>query len=202
MTGRRRWPTLLALLAPVLLAGCSAIPGWPTDTNAAADTAELPDGPSWVVVSQGATPSAAPTRRVTPRPTPSSGFLPLPSSTPRPVRTPQPYCTAFQRQGQINGLTATPGVGSASASWYNPAGSTLVSYRLTAIPQQLVAGRQAELVWQTITPDPACGIMTASVTGLKRGMPYILSLDAVDVRKSVDGDVGSTVARSGVFYPR
>jgi hypothetical protein len=44
--------------------------------------------------------------------------------------------------------------------------------------------------------------MTASVTGLKRGMPYILSLDAVDVRKNADGDVGSTVARSGVFYPR
>jgi hypothetical protein len=202
MTGRRRWPTLLVLLAPVLLAGCSAIPGWPTDRGPTAETAGLPDGPSWVVVSQGATPSATPTRRVTPRPTPSAGFLPLHSTSPRPSRTPEPYCTAFQRQGQINGLTATPGVGSASASWYNPAGRTLVSYRLTAIPQHLVAGRQAELIWQTITPEPVCGIMTASVTGLKRGMPYILSLDAVDVRKNADGDVGSTVARSGVFYPR
>jgi hypothetical protein len=201
MTGRRRWPTLLMLLVPVLLAGCSAIPGWPTATDPTADTAGPPDGPRWVVVSQGATPSASPTRRVTPSPTPSTGFLPLRTSPP-PVRTPQPYCTAFQRQGQINGLTATPGVGSASASWYNPAGRTLVSYRLTAIPQHLVAGRQAELVWQTITPDPTCGIMTASVTGLQRGMPYILSLDAVDVRKNVDGDVGSTVGRSGVFYPR
>jgi hypothetical protein len=201
MTGRRRWPTLIMLLAPVLLAGCNAIPGWPTGAEPTAEVAGLPDGPRWVVVSQGATPSATPSRRVTPSPTPSTGFLPLPSS-PRPVRSPEPYCTAFQRQGQINGLTATPGVGSASASWYNPAGKTLVSYRLTAVPQHLVAGRQAELVWQTITPDPTCGIMTASVTGLKRGMPYILSLDAVDVRKNVDGDVGSTVARSGVFYPK
>ena len=196
---RSRW-AVLTLLAPVLLAGCSAIPGWPASAPGAADPADRPDGDSWVVVSQGrVTPSVTPTRRATPTPSPSSGFLPR--SVARPGTSPEPLCTGSQRQGQVNGLTAVPGAGSASASWYNPGGRNLVSYRLTAVPQRLVAGRQEQLTWQTITPGVRCGTMTATVTGLTRGMPYVLSLDAVTIRNGADGDVGFTVARSGLVYP-
>jgi hypothetical protein len=194
MRGRRR---LFLLLAPALLAG--VLSGCATETPAPAEG--KPPGDSWVVVTQGSVaPTATPGGR-TPSPGMSTGFLPLSSASPRVTRTPAPNCTGFQRQGQINGILAVPGVGSVSMTWYNPGGSNLVSYRVTAIPQQLVTGNQPGLRWKTITPEKDCGMMTTVVTGLKKGQPYMLSMDAVVTRRNSDGDVGSTIARSGVFYP-
>jgi hypothetical protein len=207
MRSTRRWLLMLApvLLTPAVLGGCSAIPGSPTAKLDSSPGTGGQAGQSWVVVAQGsATPSAS-TRGVAPSPTasPSSGLLALSTSTPTPTPTltPVPNCTGFQRQGQINGLTAVPGAGAASVTWYNPGGDNLTSYRLTAIPQHLVSGAQAALRWKSIVPQRMCGMMTATITGLTKGRPYVLSLDAVILRKSSDGKVGFTVARSGVVYP-
>jgi hypothetical protein len=195
-----RWPRRLALLVvaaglPAALAGCS------TPAGSAAD-ATRPPGDSWLLVEEGDPQPSTSTRpnAARPRPTPSVSFLPLP--TPRPTGTVPPDCTQFQRQGQINGLTAVPGVRSAAVSWYNPANSTLVKYRLTAMPQHLTGGAQEPLVWREIAPDKICGTMTVTLTGLDSGKPYVLSLDAVMTRMVGDGDVGSTVSRSGVVYPK
>jgi hypothetical protein len=206
MRTTRRWPRRLMLLAPVLLtpvllAGCSAL-GRSTGTPGTGVTTR-PSGPSWVVISQGSVaPSASAGRSTaTPSPTPSFGFL-LPLKGSRgPVTTAPPACDGTQRLGQINGLTAVPGAGSLAVSWYNPGGSNLVSYRVTAMPQHLVAGKQSGLVWRTVTPNPTCGMMTVSITGLTSGAPYVVSLDAVISHAGVSGTNGSTVARSVVVYP-
>jgi hypothetical protein len=202
MRSRQRWLTLLAavLLAPVL-GGCSAIPGWSTATpGASAGPGGQAGGQSWVVVTQGsATPSPTPSGGGSPSASPT-GFLPLAAGS-RTAPTPAPQCTSLPRQAQINGLTVVAGPGSASVTWYHPGDGNPVSYRLTAMPQHLVSGVQPALSWQTIVPRSDCGTMTATVTGLTRGRPYILSLDAVSTRSNTDGEAGSTVARSGVIYP-
>jgi hypothetical protein len=202
-----RWPRRLALLVvaiglPALLAGCSMIPGWPSDTPETGAEATRPPGDSWLVVNEGDPQASTSTSPAGARPSPTASFGFLPRPTPRPSGTVPPDCTQFQRQGQINGLTAVPGVGSAAVSWYNPANTTLVKYRLTAMPQHLIGGMQKPLVWREFRPDKICGTMTATITGLDSGKPYILSLDAVVTRMVGDGDVGSTVSRSGVVYPK
>jgi hypothetical protein len=201
------WPRRLVLFVaviavPALLAGCSMIPGWSTQTPGTAAEATTPPGDSWLVVTGGTPQPSTSTRTGVAQPTPTagSGFLPLPS--PSPTGTAGPDCTQFQRQGQINGLTAVAGPGSATVSWYNPANANLVKYRLAAMPQHLIGGAQKPLVWREFTPGEICGIMTATITGLDAGMPYIMSLDAVVIRMVGDGDVGSTVSRSGVVYPK
>jgi hypothetical protein len=190
MYGRRQW---VLLLASVLLAGCSAVVPAPTPTKT--------PGGSWVVVTQGSVPPSATPGSRTPTPGLRTGFLPLSTVRPQVTPTLAPNCTGFQRQGQIDGITPVPATRSVSLTWYNPGGKNLVSYRLTAIPQHLVTGNQPPLKWKVITPGKDCGMMTTVITGLVSGKPYILSMDAVVKRRNSDGDVGSTIARSGVFYP-
>jgi hypothetical protein len=198
MRSRRLWPILLVL---VLLTGCSAVPGLSSPTpGRSAGSAVTPTGPSWVVVAQGSvTPSATARVATTPRPTLTGGFLPLGSPAPAPVQ--RRTCLGVLKIGVINTLSAVMGVGSASVSWYNPAGNNLVEYRLTAIAQNLVSGAQPPLRWVTIQPGKVCGWMKITYTGLTSGEPYMLSLDAVVSYPNHDGTKSSTIARSGVVYP-
>ncbi|HET9518213.1 MAG TPA: fibronectin type III domain-containing protein [Actinoplanes sp.] len=194
----RQW---LLPVAPALLAGLLA--GCGGDEPATVTATKAP-GDSWVVVAEGSvSPSAVPAAG-TPSPGLSTGFLPWPSSsvTPPATATPGPNCTGSQQQGPIDGLTVVPGRRSARVSWHNPGGANLVSYRVTAIPQDLVSGAQPELEWKTITPDAGCGTMTTVLTGLESGEAYTASVDAVTTRGDTDRAVGSTVARSELFYPR
>jgi hypothetical protein len=102
--------------------------------------------------------------------------------------------------GVITGLAVTERAGTAVVRWFNVGGDNVTSYRLTAIPQTLVSGKQPDLVWQTITPTTPCTYMTASVQGLKRNAPYVFSLDVVLDRVASDGTHSATIARSGVLY--
>lgn len=83
---------VLLLLAPALLTGCKAIPGWPTDAPPSSAAAG-PNGSerSWVVVAPGS-PSASPTIKPAPSPSASpTGFLPTQPAHVDP--TPTPACT-------------------------------------------------------------------------------------------------------------
>jgi hypothetical protein len=189
-----RW---LMLLAPVVLTGCSAVPGWSTETPDTTSTAPgVPGSNSWIVVSTGSpTPTATPRRTVSPSATPATGFLSPGTAAPRP--TPAPSCTdADSRIGKINGLDVVPGPGTAVVRWMHAGSTAFVEYRVTAVSQDVVTGNQRDIGWKTATPTGPCTLMTVTMTGLDRRTSYTFSLDAVFARSSGDGNRASTVARA------
>ncbi|HEX5204441.1 MAG TPA: hypothetical protein VFW27_31335, partial [Actinoplanes sp.] len=91
-----------------------------------------------------------------------------------------------------------PAGGSAAVTFYNYGGNDLVEYRITAISQDLVAGRQRDVGWTVMTPGAGCGYLTATITGLDARTGYVFSVDAVTTKLGRDGTRAETVARSGV----
>lgn len=189
---RRGKFALLLPLALLLLGGCGSSIG----TTAAAPTTT---GSPWIVSYNGsATPSPTPSYSYS-SPTPfPTGFLPTASAgaagTPTPSGAP---CTDDKFQaGAINGATVVPSTTSAVVSWFNPGGSDLVQYRVTAISQDLRSGTQRAIGWTVVKPGTSCGTLSAPVTGLDPKTDYVFSVDAVVRRLGVDGTSASTVARS------
>lgn len=191
---------LVLMLVPLLLGGCKAVPGWATTEPSDTPTGTAASGPSWTMVSRGKPTPTAPLR-ARPSPTPSATRAAAPRPTPAPTTMPSGDCAGTaMRAGVINGLTVTERSGTASVRWFNVGGANVVAYRLTAIPQTLVSGRQPDLVWRTITPAQPCTDMSASMTGLERNAPYVMSLEVVLGHSTLDGTRSATVGRSGVFY--
>jgi hypothetical protein len=191
---RRRW------LGMVIVVTLVSTLGWLVfgrKSNSVAGSAPTPTGTSWVIVVPGsATPSPGlPGSTVTPSPYPS-GFLRLPSGSAAP-RTGSPTCTANPPH-EIDGASVVPGRTSAAVTFYNPGGSELVEYRITAISQDLVAGQQRDVGWTVVTPGSGCGFLTATVSGLDPKTRYVFSVDAVTTRIGKDGTQAATVARSTV----
>ncbi|BFU43659.1 hypothetical protein KRMM14A1004_18960 [Krasilnikovia sp. MM14-A1004] len=186
-------------MALVLLAGCGSATSLLTPTAGVPSTTPPSSGPPWTVVAQGR-PTPAPTpsyRAVSPSPL-ATGFLPLPSESPVPTVGPtcEPRTYNFSR---INALDVTTGTTDAVATWYNLGGYNLVEFRLTAISQDLVLGKQHDYGFVSIQPAAACGKMTGRITGLKPKTGYVFSLDAVVQRRSGDGTHAATVYRSHVI---
>ncbi|MEU4688425.1 fibronectin type III domain-containing protein [Actinoplanes sp. NPDC023714] len=181
---------LSAVALPLLVAGCSSAP--------TASTPADNSGADWISVNAGrATPSPV-TRYGTASPTPELTLPTLNSGSP-PAPAASPTCTPAPRgAGVINGLDVVPGRTSAVVTFYNPGGSDIVDYKLTAANQDLQPGQQQDVGWTTVTPT-GCGDLSASVTGLTPGTNYVFS---VDVRRrhvtSQEGTYTRTVARSGV----
>jgi hypothetical protein len=85
-------------------------------------------------------------------------------------------------------------------TWYDPATSDIVEYRITAISQDAMLGPQRDVGWTVVTPGATCGYRTATVTGLNRDTRYVFSVDMVTSRRGQgnDGTIAATVARSRV----
>jgi hypothetical protein len=119
--------------------------------------------------------------------------------------TPAPTATALRCPratydfSRINAPAVTPGPTSARVSWYNVGGYNLVEFRLTAIAQDLLVGKQRDVGWVTIKPTTPCGQLSATITGLRRRTGYVFSIDAVVSRRSGAGTYAATVFRSHVI---
>jgi hypothetical protein len=199
---RSSWAVLA--LVPALLSGCAAVGlSSPGPTGGASAGATPSSGPGWLVVQQGsATPSAPPSRgSAIPTPIASGGFLPV--VAPAPTRGPALNClpNTFNFT-KVAIAYVTPATTSAVVSWYNVGGYNLVQFRLTAISQDLVSGKQRDIGFTTVVPGAPCGQMSTTITGLDRKTGYIFSIDAVVLRRSGDGTHAATVARSHVIYTR
>ncbi|AGL19685.1 hypothetical protein [Actinoplanes sp. N902-109] len=200
-THRRR---LVLLLAPLLLGGCGMLTGSSATTagsagSAGAASGQTNPGSPWIVVATGSpTPSPTPSSGARPMPYPTAtGFLPITGGAayPTPSATCGPDTVHFS---QIKALTAVPGTTSAVVTWYNVGGYNLVEYRLTAISQDLRYGKQRDVGWVRVKPATACGLVSATITGLDRSTGYIFSVDAVVTRRSGDGTHAGTLYRSSV----
>ena len=197
---RKKWALMLA--APLLLSGCGVLDTLTGGGSGSAAAGATPSpGESWLVYAGGsATPSVKPTFPAgTPTPSPTSGFLPL-GNVPRPTGTPVNSCSHETFNfGEINSADATTSATGAVVSWYNVGGNNLVEFRVTAIGQDLVVGKQRDVGWVTVKPSGPCGTMTATIGNLSPRTGYVFSVDAVVVRRSGDGTHAATVARSPVI---
>ena len=183
-----RLTTVLALaLAPALLGGCGGSGGTPDP--AASGTPGPVSGAGWVVVATGSpTPSPRVSYSGSAKPAlPPVSFLPV-----------DPSC---EQTWEINGvlipLTVTAGAGSLTVSWPRQYAS---NYRITAVPQPLVSGGQPAYTWQDVPAGAGCTV-TATITGLKAGTPYVVWLDAPNTGYERDGTRHPYSGRSGVVYP-
>jgi hypothetical protein len=197
---RRRQLAVLAFV-PALLSGCGAL-GLSAPGGSGASPSPSPTGPSWIVVDQGSvTPSPTPSA---PGPTsllPSAGYLPLRPAAP--AGTPTVSCSANTFNfSKIDGADVVPSATTAVVTWYNVGGFNLKQFRVTAISQDLVVGRQRDIGFTVMAPGTQCGPMSTTVTGLDRKTAYVFSVDAVVYRKSGDGTRAATVARSLVIYTK
>ena len=188
LRGVRRGVIAAALVVLPALTGCGAL-GLGSTPNATSSADPAGDGDSWVVVQQGsATPSAVPTRG-TASPTASASFL----------GTPPAGCPDDRSAGPVLiPLTTAVGSGSITASWRRQGDS---SYRIAAVPQELVGGEQPAVGWQPVTAPRSGCTVTATVRGLTPGKPYVIWMDAPGTGFEPDGSPHPYSGRSGVLRP-
>jgi hypothetical protein len=186
---------LLALaVLPLALGGCGVL-GAGSATSRPGPSASASPGPAtgagWIVTAPGsATPSPAPSRGTgTLGPAlPKVSFLALGSG-----------CAQRSRIDEVLiPITVTPAVRSLTVTWARQYDS---GYRITAVPQPLVAGSQPNYTWKTVAPASGCTVST-TIGGLKSGKPYVVWLDAPATGYERDGTRHPYSGRSGVVYPR
>ncbi len=95
-------------------------------------------------------------------------------------------------------MEVTPGAGRLTVTWPRQYGS---NYRITAVKQPLVSGSQPPYTWQDVPPATGCTV-TATITGLSSGVPYVVWLDAPNTGYEADGTRHPYSGKSGVVYPK
>jgi hypothetical protein len=181
-----------ALIVPLALAGCGAL-GLDTsmtpDTSSSATPGPV-SGAGWVVVANGsATPSAGPSKgTASPSPAlPPVSFLPA-----------DPACAEkWTVDPVLIPMTIVPGAGSLTVTWPRQYDS---HYRITAVPQPLVSGSQPAVTWQDVPAGSGCTV-TATISRLRPGKPYVVWLEAPDTGYERDGTRHLYSGESGVVYP-
>jgi hypothetical protein len=181
---------------PFVLGGCSALGLNSSATPGSAGSAPASAGPvsgaGWInVVAGSATPS--------PSPSLGKGGSPSPALPPVSFLPVDPACAQTWDLSAVTiPMTVTPGAGSFTVTWPRQWDS---NYRIAAVPQPLVSGNQPAYTWQNIAPGTGCTV-SATVSGLKSGVPYVIWLDAPATGYERDGTRHPYSGRSGVVYPR
>jgi hypothetical protein len=138
--------------------------------------------------------------RPTASPTPARKGRPSASPSPAAWKSADPSCGRTYEPGQVLiPLSVTVGAGALTVSWPGYGGSA--GYRVAAVPQDLVSGAQPPPVWQSVGAGDGCTV-TATISGLDAGAPYIVWLDAPGSGRIADGTRLPYSGRSGVVYPR
>ena len=193
---RLRTALPLVLTAVSLAAGgCGVLGLDSTTTGSGSSTATKAPGPSWLVQAAGSpTPSSGPSG---PR-----GYRPALPPVSFPPALPPGCADAMPDNWTTDPvlipLTITPGSGSLTVSWPRQYDS---SYRITAVPQPLLSGNQPAYTWQNVAAGTGCTV-TATVSGLRSGKPYVIWLDAPTSGYERDGTRHPYAGESGVVYPR
>lgn len=182
---------LLPLLAvPLAVGGCGVL-GLGSDSGkpGAATSTTPPPGEPWLRYNQGSpTPSPKITYTGTRSPVlPPVSFLPM-----------DPDCEkTWTVDPVLIPMEVTPGAGRLTVTWPRQYGS---NYRITAVKQPLISGSQPPYKWQEVPAATGCTV-TATITGLSSGVPYIVWLDAPNTGYEPDGTRHPYSGKSGVVYP-
>ncbi len=195
MRSTRRRLTVALAAATLLLGGCE-LPGSSRSGDietVGVESTVRADG-TWIIVEQGkvaATPAPSAPPRATP--TPAHPHSPVPEDT---------TCAFSWLAGQVLiPLAVRPGAGSLAVSWPRVGEPPPKEFRVAAVPQTIVDGRQPEVVWKTVSAPSGCSAST-TITGLTAGEPYIVWLDAPEAGHQIDGTPRPRSGRSTVVYPR
>lgn len=190
--------TAVALL-PLVLTGCGQSAGG-AGRNVAAEV--TPAGQSWIVVAAGSARPTPPASSVSPAPSAKAAVVASPravavAASPGAGARPKAQdCVEAHPQGRIEIATVRLGRTTATVRWYHPGDPSVVDYRVAAMSQELVVGRQPELTWTVVKPAAGCHEMTAAVSGLRPGTAYVFEVNAVRIRLSQESAYNVTVARS------
>ena len=182
---------VLPLLAlPLAVGGCGAL-GLGSGSGTPSTSATPAPGDNWIVVANGSpTPSPSVTYSGSRPPAlPPVSFLPPP---------PSECAKAWTVEPVLIPLEVTPGPGRLTVTWPRQYDS---DYRVTAVPQPLVSGTQPPYTWQNVAPTKECTV-TATITGLRSGVPYVVWLDAPATGHERDGTRHPYSGRSGIVYPK
>jgi hypothetical protein len=181
---------LLPLVAlPLAIGGCGLI-GLDTSTPTTGLSATPDAGGDWIVVATGSvTPSPAPTLGGSRTPVlPPVSFLPV-----------VPGCGEdWTISPVLIPIKVVPGPGRLTVTWLRQFNS---DYRITAVKQPLKAGPQPDYSWQSVPAGSGC-MITATISGLKKGVPYVVWVDAPNTGAERDGTRHPYSGRSGVVYTR
>lgn len=139
--------------------------------------------------------------------TPAPTVLTPPASTPSSIRTiavrPRNTapCTPYPSPKQIP-LQVSTGFGTATISWLSDGDTTVASYRVSAISQQLVAGTQPAHPTVTIARGPGCAQLRVTLAALGHRVPYVFWLEEARVAPGSGSAQYTLVGRSsGVLIP-
>ncbi|MEV4637795.1 hypothetical protein AB0J80_10615 [Actinoplanes sp. NPDC049548] len=184
---------LLPVLAlPLVVGGCGVLGLDSASTpGASASATPAPGGAGWIVVASG---SPTPTPKISYSGSrspvlPPVSFLPAPPTECADDWTVDPVLIPLQ---------VTPGAGKLTVTWPRQYTS---DYRITAVAQPLKAGSQAPYTWQKVPAGTGCTV-TATISGLRSGVPYVVWLDAPNTGHERDGERHPYSGRSGIVYPR
>jgi hypothetical protein len=208
--GRRtRWrAAALALAVPALLAGCGV---GEVPLEEAAATARV--WPAEVVAPSPLVPERMPAPvqdgppRLSPTPTIELPLVPVPDTLDSPLLPPPPYgvspgttplpapCGGFSSPRRVvPGVVAGPG--RATLDWQGGGRASVLSYRVTAVDQQLVTGEQPEPPSVVAAAPADCQPVSVTMTGLRSGAAYVFWMEeeTYDVTRDVTQfvQVGST----------
>jgi hypothetical protein len=182
---------LLGLVAlPLTIGGCSAL-GLGGSSGGTASASPTPTGTPWIMYQSGS-PTPSPTITFSgsrAAALPPVSFLALPSGA----------CaqTFVQQDAALIPLTVVPAKGSLTVTWPRQYDS---GYRITAVKQPVITGTQPPYAWQSVPAGTNCTV-TATIKGLKSGVPYIVWLDAPNTGYERDGTRHLYSGASGVVYP-
>jgi hypothetical protein len=177
----------LAISASLLaLTACGASGG----AGASASALAVPSSTApWLIFASGnPAPTAASPAAVTPSTT--LPWSPLPSATTCAISWPTD-------QQVFIPMIVTPGAGSLTVQWPSQYGP---NYRVAAVDQKLVTGTQPPPTWLNVKAGPGCTV-TATLTGLISGNPYVVWLDAPDTPHGLDNSRSLYSGRSAVVRP-
>ncbi|WP_306206693.1 hypothetical protein [Actinoplanes sp. RD1] len=187
-----RFLALLLLAVPLLAGGCSALGlGSGAGTPGSAASATPTPGTPWIVYDQGS-----------PTPSPKVTFTGASRSPVLPPVSFLPVDPACAKSWTVNPvlipMEVTPGKGSLKVTWPRQFNS---DYRITAVKQPLVSGNQPAYQWQNVPAATGCTV-TATISGLQSGVPYVVWLDAPNTGYEPDGTRHPYSGKSGVVYPQ
>jgi len=178
---------LLPLLAlPLALGGCGLL----FDTSSPTPSTTPDAGGDWIVLATGsATPSPDPSVSGSLKPAlPPVSFLPV-----------APGCAEdWSVKPPLIPIKVVPGAGRLTVTWPQQDNS---NYRIAAVEQPLKSGQQPEYKWQAVPAATGCTV-TATISGLTKGVPYIVWLDAPGTGSEPDGTRHPYSGRSAVVYTR